>query len=195
MQRLSNDELMRYFLGWQCRVRQIAVRDFGGMPTPGMRPSVWTKKGELVLEAMTVLLAEKHPRDTAAFFRFQVQKTNEAEKARQAGLRFLGAEYFQQPELFTGELTAVFAPGSETAARLVKLKEVLLAFEQFSQRFRMFSKVRALKAGDGNREATLWHNRLFNPNVPNDAVVLAFRPDWKNTEADPWPAPGNPMAN
>jgi hypothetical protein len=190
MQRLSDSDLRNYFLGWQCRVRQIAVREMGGMPTPGMRPAVWTKKGELVMDAMTVQLAEHHPYETTTFFRFQIQKTNEQQKVRDAALRFLGAEYFQQPELFTGEMTALFAPGSALAGRMVKLKEVLLDFEQYSQRFRMFAKVRLLKEADPHREATLWHNRLFNPRTPGDAMVLAFRPVWKSVEADPWPASG-----
>jgi hypothetical protein len=187
MQRLSDSDLRNYFLGWQCRVRQIAVREMGGMPTPGMRPAVWTKKGELVMDAMTVQLAEHHPYETTTFFRFQIQKTNEQQKVRDAALRFLGAEYFQQPELFTGEMTALFAPGSALAGRMVKLKEVLLDFEQYSQRFRMFARVRLLKDTDPLREATYWHNRLFNTRVPGDATVLAFRPVWRSVEADPWP--------
>ena len=29
-----------HFLGWQCRVRQLAMRQAGGRPTSGMRPEV-----------------------------------------------------------------------------------------------------------------------------------------------------------
>ena len=29
------------------------------------------------------------------------------------------------------------------------------------------------------RESSLWQTRLFNPNVPNDAEVLGFTPEWK----------------
>ena len=28
------------FIGWQCRIRQIAVREGGGRPSSGMRPRV-----------------------------------------------------------------------------------------------------------------------------------------------------------
>ena len=38
------------------------------------------------------------------------------------------------------------------------------------------------------REASLWHNRLFNPNLGNDAEVLSFKPNWKNAMAEPWPS-------
>ncbi len=30
--------LRDHFLGWQCRLRQMAVRDAGGRPTSGLRP-------------------------------------------------------------------------------------------------------------------------------------------------------------
>jgi hypothetical protein len=32
--------LRDHFLGWQCRIRQYAVRHGGGRPSSGMRPSV-----------------------------------------------------------------------------------------------------------------------------------------------------------
>ena len=28
------------FLDWQCRIRQVAMREEGGRPSPGMRPRV-----------------------------------------------------------------------------------------------------------------------------------------------------------
>ena len=30
------------------------------------------------------------------------------------------------------------------------------------------------------RQATSWHNHLFNPNLPPAARILAFTPDWKH---------------
>jgi hypothetical protein len=51
----------------------------------------------------------------------------------------------------------------------------------------MFCRARKLKASDAAHQATIWHNRIFNPDVPNTAVVLGFRPDWKNVHADPLP--------
>jgi hypothetical protein len=44
-----------------------------------------------------------------------------------------------------------------------------------------------LPSGDPAREATIWHNRLFNPSLPDDVQVLAFRPDWDLAEATPAP--------
>jgi chorismate dehydratase len=41
--------------------------------------------------------------------------------------------------------------------------------------------------GDPARAASIWHNRLFNPNLPDDVRVLGFQPDWSAAEAAPGP--------
>ena len=186
MRQISNQALRTAFIAWQCRIRQLAARDFGGQPMPAMRPRASTKKGAVILPATTVLLVPLEPATSTAFFRFQQQKTNELEKARQAGLGYLAGDFYQLPELFSDEMTAVFGPVSESAAALLQAKEVLLDFEQFSQSYRMFCKVRRLPPGPAH-DSSLWQTRLFNPNIPNDATVLGFKPDWKNAAADPLP--------
>lgn len=187
MRAISDRTLRDHFLGWQCRIRQISARDYGGQPMPAMRPRVSSRKGEVLLPAMAVLLVPEEPSVSTAFFRFQVQKTNEAQKARDAGINYLAGDFYQLPELFSDELTAVFGAASETAAMLVRAREVLLDFEQYSQGFRMFCKVRRLAAGNSSHESSLWQSRLFNPNIPNDAAVLGFKPDWRSAAADPMP--------
>ena len=96
----SGQGLKAYFLGWQCRIRQMAVREFGGMPMPGMRPRVSTKQEELIAPAMVSLLVPLEPADSTAYFKFQVQRTNEPEETREAALKYLGSDYFQLPETF-----------------------------------------------------------------------------------------------
>ncbi len=187
MRQISNARLKAHFLGWQCRIRQISARDYGGQPMPAMRPRVSSRNGEVMLPAMAVLLVPEEPSVSTAFFRFQMQKTHEAQKARDAGINYLAGDFYQLPELFSDELTAVFGGGSQTASLLLRVREVLLDFEQYSQSFRMFCKVRRLPARSPAHEASLWQSRLFNPNIPNDAVVLGLKPDWTNAAADPMP--------
>lgn len=187
MKQLSNGELRSHFLGWQCRIRQISARDYGGAPMPGMRPRVLSRSGDELMPAMTVLIVPKQPEESTAYFKFQLQRTHEHKLAYEAGVKYLSAEYFQQPELFGEEMTALFARGSKAAGRIVKAQDCILDFEQFSQRFIMFCRARQLKPGEAAHEATLWHNRIFNPDVGNDTVVLGFSPDWKNVHADPMP--------
>jgi hypothetical protein len=187
LRKLSNNEIKAYFLAWQCRIRQLSAREFGGAPLPGMRPRVLTRSGEEFMSAMTVLILPKAPDASTAYLKFQVQKTHEASKVYEAGVKYLAEAYFQEPEGFSEEMTALFQQGSEIAERILKGRECLLDFEQSSQRFTMFCSVRKLKGSEPAHRATLWHNRIFNPNVPNTAVILGFQPDWKNVHAEPLP--------
>lgn len=187
MKKLSDRQLRSYFLGWQCRIRQISLRDYSGAPMAGMRPRVLTRSGDELMPAMTVLIVPKHPEESTAYLKFQLQRTHEHARAYEAGMNYLAADYFQRPELFSEEMTALFMAGSRIAETIVKVRECLLDFEQYSQRFTMFCRTRKLKPSEAARQATLWHNRIFNPNVPNSAIVLGFRPDWKNVHADPMP--------
>jgi hypothetical protein len=188
MKRLSNSELKSSFIAWQCRLRQMAMRDHGGVPMPGFKPKVSSLKGELIMAEMTTLLVPENPEDSTAFFRFQLQKTNDHRQAFEAGLKYLAADFYQLPELFSDEITAVFAKGSAMAQHILRLKTVILDFEQYAQRYRMACAVKRLGLRDIAREASLWHNRLFNPNLGNNAEVLSFRPNWKNAMAEPWPS-------
>jgi hypothetical protein len=177
--------LRDYFLGWQCRIRQIAMREDGGRPSPGMRPHVLSTTGRELAPGLTVLIVLKEPAETTTFFRFQVQKSNDPQDIYQRGLAFLQAEYFQRPKDFSDRMTAVLPADSRLAATLLEDETCVLEFDQFRQFFRLPCAVFGLAAGDPAREATLWHNRLFNPALPDDDSVLAFRPDWANVEARP----------
>jgi hypothetical protein len=181
------DALRHHFLGWQCRIRQIAMRQEGGRPSQGMRPRVLTLTGRELAAALTVLLVPREPEESTAFFRFQVQKSHDAREIYERGLAYLQGAYFQHPQDFSDRMTAAVPPRSAAAAAMLAEKTCLLEFNQFRQFYRLPSAVFALTAGDPAREATLWHNRLFNPLLPDDTVVLSFRPDWSDAEARPPP--------
>ena len=187
MRQITNTALRVSFIGWQCRIRQISARDYAGQPLPGMTPRVTARNGELLLPAMNAMLGPEEAAPSTAYFKFQVQKTIEPERARDSGVSYLAADFYQLPELFSDEMTAVFATGSASAASLLRRKEVLLDFDQYSQSYRMFAKVRRLPVREEAREFSLWLARIFNPNIPNEAEVLGFRPDWKSAVADPLP--------
>ncbi len=55
-QRNERHPLQDHFLGWQCRVREYAMRNDEGRPTPGMCPTVFLESGEQVASALTLLL-------------------------------------------------------------------------------------------------------------------------------------------
>jgi hypothetical protein len=176
-----------HFLGWQCRIRQIAMREQGGRPSPGMRPRVRDASGKELSPALTVLLIPVEPAESTAFFRYQVMRTADPRDVYERALAFLQADYFQHPGTFSDTLVAVLPPESEVAAALVAERTCILEFDQFSQRYRLPCMVRKLPQGDAAREAAIWHNRLFNPVVPPTVHVVALKPDWASAWADPGP--------
>lgn len=178
------DDLRDHFLGWQCRVRQIAMRQDGGRPSAGMRPRVVDRTGRELSPALTVLLVPSEPAETIALFRFQVQRTPDPRDVYEKGLAILQADYFQRPREFSDRLTAVL-PASTLAATLTAARECILEFDQFRQSYRLPCAVHVLPNGDPARDLSVWHNRLFNPSLPDSVQVLAFTPDWARAEANP----------
>ena len=110
--------LRDHFLGWQCRLRQLAMREAEGRPTSGMRPEVTVAGDAQPLGAITVLIHKREPADSIAEFRHMVQRTHDPAERRKAALRTLQAAYFQNAPEFSDVLTALFGPGSEAAGRL-----------------------------------------------------------------------------
>ena len=176
--------LREEFLAWQCRIRQIAMRQDGGRPSPGMRPRLLDQAGRDMVPALTVLMIPRDPSESTAFFRFQVMRSADPRELYERALGFLQADYFQQPASFSDQLLAILPEGSKVAAALVADGRCILAFEQFSQAYRLPCAVSALQPGDAARDAAIWHNRLFNPALPETAHVIAFKPDWASARAD-----------
>jgi hypothetical protein len=101
------DGVRERFLYWQCRLRQIAMREDGGRPSPGMQPRLLDSFGAEIAPALTVLLVPDEPEESTAFFRFQVQKSADPRDVYERGLAFLRADHFQEPGSFSGRLAAV----------------------------------------------------------------------------------------
>jgi hypothetical protein len=134
--------------------------------------------------ALTTLLVPRSPEESTAFFRFQVQKTQDPREAYERGLTFLQADYFQDPDAFRDRLMAVFPLGSKLVASLLAQEACIVEFEEAGQRFSIPCVVRELEPGDAVREAAIWHNRLFNPALPDQLHVLLFQPDWVAAKSD-----------
>ncbi len=174
-----------HFLGWQCRLRQLAVREAGGRPTSGMRPELHLGEDGPSLGAITTLILRREPAEATAQFRHMVRKTQDPAERHDAALKMLAAAYYQRPQEFSDQLTALFGPGSETAEKLLAAGGCRLAFEQYSQRYTLPCSLRELAEDEPAYQATYWHNALFNPTLPGGLRVLGFQPDWALAEADP----------
>jgi hypothetical protein len=172
--------LMAEFIGWQCRIRQLAARQAGGRPSAAMRPRAVTPEGHEIAPGITLLIVEADPRDSTSLFRHQYLKTQDPNERYDKILEILQASYFQQPALFGDVMTALFGPRSEVAARLMAHGRCILEFEEYAQGYRIPCAVAALGEADALYQATYWHNRLFNPNQPEALRILSFTPDWSH---------------
>ena len=177
-------ELCRYFLGWQCRIRQLSAREEGGRPSEGTRP-VLTHGDPPEQVRITTVLVKREPQHETAQFRHMVRKTPDASQRYESAVRMLSAEYYQHPETFSDELTAVFALESPLAESLAADSRCVLDFRHSAQSFRLPCAVRALVSGSEGYEATYWHNLPFNPALPGLVSIVAFRPDWASASANP----------
>lgn len=166
------------FLGWQCRLRQLAIREDSGRPSPGMRPYVATAKGEEIAGGITVLLMPDDPEPSTQLFRYQVLKTLDPAERYNKALEILASNYFQRPRDFSDVMTALFGPTMPLVDHLLGEGRCLLEFSQFSKGYRIPCDVSELAENDAFYQATYWHNRLFNSNIPAGARVLSFTPDW-----------------
>ena len=75
-------------------------------------------------------------------------------------------------------MTALFGAASPVAARLLSHGRCVLEFEQYAQGYRIPCSVAGLAHRHPFYQATYWHNRLFNPHLPDGVQVLSFTPDW-----------------
>ena len=167
-----------YFLGWQCRLRQYAMRIGEGRPSSGMRPCVLLKNGTEVASAATLLLVPDQQQESIQQFRFMAQKTHDPQERFKKAVELLSSSFYQNVEKFSGLMTGVFLKNSGIVKALMKNQYCLLAFDYQQQKFLIPSSVGVLKKKDLEYEFTFWHNYLFNPHLSPEINIISFRPDW-----------------
>ena len=183
----ANEELRDHFLGWQCRIRQIAMRSRDGRPSSAMTPLVSAAQGGDPVARIVTVLCKRPEHSTTMELRHMARRTHDPAERRENALKFFAERYYQAAHEFSDTLTASFPSDSGTAATLLNQRECRLVFEQFSQRFDLHCTVWRLSRHNPLREATFWHNLLFNPRLAADSIILGFEPDWPQSEADPPP--------
>ena len=181
----ANEQMRDRFLGWQCRIRQISMRSHDGRPTDGMTPLVSATDEDAPVGRIVTVICRRPEHSVTMELRHLARRTHDPAERRENALKFLAERYYQSWREFSDVLTASFPPGSETAATLLEHRECRLAFEQFSQRFDVHCTVRRLSRNNPLREATFWHNLLFNPRLSADCIILGFEPNWSKSEAAP----------
>ena len=182
----SVEQLLRHhFLGWQCRIRQHAVRMQDGKPTPGMFATILIND-ELVAN-LIVIINQKEVTELITEFQYLYKKTHDPAIRRSSILKILVSGYFQQAEDFSDRLTASVSQNSEVANRILQNEKVMLVFEQQNQRYSIPCVAKELDVKEEMFQVTYWHNALFNPNLPPTTRIVAFNPLWKQAIAEPMP--------
>jgi hypothetical protein len=133
---------------------------------------------------MTTLIVKSDPAVTMQL-RHMVRQTQDPAERYASALRFFAAAYYQEPESFADEITALCGQGFTLAEQLLQEQGCALEFEQYNQRFHIPCQVRETAKSDPLFQATYWHNSLFNANLPAGVRVLALRPRWQTAVADP----------
>lgn len=181
----AQEALRLHFLGWQCRIRQLSVRQAGGRPTAAMMPRALLGDEGRDLGPLVVLITKAAPAEVTAQFRHMARRTHDPAERYEAAIKFLSAAYYQRPQEFSDELTALFGPDSETAEALLSDGSCRLLFSQYQQSYDLPCRVRMLSETDPAFQATYWHNALFNPKLPGEVRILGLQPDWAKAEAEP----------
>lgn len=179
----AEDALMKAFLGWQCRLRQLSVRNDEGRPSPGMRPTLRVP-GQNASEITVVIIKRDSDRWTSEFQHI-FKRTHDPKERFEAALRYLQSSYYQEPLSFDDRLTAVFGMTATVPKQIAGRTDCMLVFEQFRQTFELPCKADRLEVEDPSFQATYWHNALFNPAMPAGVQIVSFHPDWSRAEADP----------
>ncbi len=181
----SDNPLRGGFLKWQCRVRQMAMRDADGRPDNAIMPDVLPDGATEPLGAIITVLNKAPGYSMTAELNHMFAKTNDPAQIRDQAIRFLSATYYQKHKEFSDILTATFPAGSPGAAELHSSGACRLVFEAYNQRFELACKVWRLAAHNPLYQSTMAHNRLFNPTLPGDTEVLGFEPNWDASTAEP----------
>ena len=169
------------FLKWQCHVRQIMMRQEEGKPNASIMPDVFLENDAEAMGAIITILNKLPLYSETPEMLHMARKTHDPAQRRTQALKYFSATYYQKAAQFSDILTATFQPNSLGAQRLMNVGSCRLRFEAYSQGFELLCEVVTLTEGSALLTSTLAHNRLFNPELPSDTIVLGFQPNWEES--------------
>lgn len=183
----ANQELKQFFMLWQCRLRQMMMREKAGKPDDTIMPEVWPEGSAEVLGHIITVMCKRPEYSIVPELKQMVRGTNDPAIRRSNALTLFSETYYQKSTEFSEVLTSTFHPDSEGAKALRQAGHCRLKFSAFNQNYDLQCKVWRLSAHNPLYQATYWHNLLFNPALPGDTLILGFEPDWSRSVADPMP--------
>ena len=184
-QSFSDHPMRKAFLRWQCRVRQMSMREYDGRPDDAIMPAVVLPDQSEPMGHIITLMNKSPGYSVTAELIHMSAKTNDPAQRRDTAIKFLSAGYYQNAGEFSDILTATFPPGSQGAAQIHAAGQCRLVFEAYAQKFDLICKVWRLAPHNLLQQATMAHNKLFNPSIPPDTEILGFEPVWAESISDP----------
>ncbi len=166
------------FLRWQCRVRQMAMRENAGRPSDGITPAVFLPGAQEPMGHIVTVLSKRDPYSKTPELIHIAKRTNDPAQRREKALEYFSETYFQKADEFSDVLTASFAPDSDGASAIESAKNCSLVFEAYGQSYQLHCNVKSLPADHWLYQATWWHNYQFNQHLHPQSVILAFSPVW-----------------
>ena len=113
---LAANPLRDRFLKWQCRTRQIMMRENDGRPDPAIMPEIFLQGESELLGAIITVLSKAPVHSVTAELTHMARQTHDPAQIRDRALQFFSATYYQKHREFSDILTATFPPGSPGAA-------------------------------------------------------------------------------
>ena len=150
--------IQNYFIGWQCRVRELSLRSEEGQPNGGMRPQISLNNGEVVFPAATLLILPKNTYLNIRQFRFMALKTQDPKERYSKALQLLAAKFYQNAEDFSGAMSGIFSRSSEEVEELEKHQYCIITFDYQQQAFKIPCHVSASPKNEPVHEFTFWHH-------------------------------------
>jgi len=154
------------------------MREGEGRPSQGMRPRVLDAEGNELSAGITLLIIRENSLESTEFLKFQTQKHNDPQDVYKKSLIYLQSTHYHGALEFSDEMTGLFSIGSPLTERLRTEGKCVLQFSQFNQVYTLPCAVRTMDPLEPAYQATLWHNRVFNPNIGSDIEIIGFAPDW-----------------
>jgi len=176
--------LREEFFGWQCRVRQIAMRKNEGRPDDAIMPIITLPDHQDPLGSIITVLCKTPGNSATPEMQHLARKTSDEAERRKKAIEFLSATYYQKPQSFSDVLTATFAPNSHGARAICDAPSCTLVFTAYGQRFDIHCKGARLSLDDPLYQATWWHNFLFNASLHPKVIIIGFEPDWANSSVE-----------
>tara|TARA_A100001015_G_scaffold241321_1_gene275386 strand:+ start:664 stop:1248 length:585 start_codon:yes stop_codon:yes gene_type:complete len=178
----AHHPLKERFLKWQCHCRQMMMRDNMGRPDAAIMPDVYLKDDTQAMGTIITIMNKLPAYSETPEMLHMARKTNDHAQRRNQAIQYFSATFYQKHKQFSDILTSTFPPNSPGAAKIRSAETCRLVFEAYGQSFEIRCKVWKLTPKNLLNQSTIAHNRLFNPELPGNTIVLGFEPDWSSSQ-------------